>query len=127
MLTNTSLLYYELIGVYKKEHNQVFESKNEDWMKKHDHKNLKDLNYQADKAGKDGKEEGETDQKLPPWIKSKDEFNELKNHILSVKDKSLKTGTHKYQYDFSYMKELIKNIAKKRITKNDPINSLTVI
>ena len=69
---------------------------------------LKDLNYHADKAGKDRKEEGETDKKLPPWIKSKDEFNELKNHILSVKDNSLKTGTHKYQYDFSCMKELIK-------------------
>ena len=29
-----------------------------------------------------------------------DEFNELKNYILSIKDNKLKTGTKKHQYDF---------------------------
>ena len=82
------------------------------------------MSHQVDKAEKEEKEEGETDQELPPWIKSKDEFNELKNCILSVKDSSLKTGTDKYQYYFSYMKELMKNIAKNKVTKNDAINRI---
>ena len=37
----------------KKEYQQVFESKNENWRKKHDCKNLKDLDYQADKVKED--------------------------------------------------------------------------
>ena len=65
--------------MYKKEYSQGFESKDEDWRKKHDYKNLKDLYYQADKAEKDEDKAYETDQELPPRIKSKDEFNELKN------------------------------------------------
>ena len=77
--------------MYKKEYEKVFESKDENWRKKHNYKNLQDLGYQADKV--DEEEKDETDQELPPWIKSKDEFNELKNYILSIEDKVLKTGT----------------------------------
>ena len=68
VLKSLSLLYDRLIDMYKKEYSQVFESKDEAWRKKHDYKNLKDLNYQADKA--DEEEKDETDQHLPPWIKS---------------------------------------------------------
>ena len=38
--------------MYKKEYEQVFESKDENWKKKHDYKNLKDFSYQADKEDK---------------------------------------------------------------------------
>ena len=91
VLKSVSLLYDRLIDIYKKEYYQVFESKDEDWRERHDYKNLKDLEYQADKT--DEEEKDETDQELPAWIKSKDEFNELKNYILSIEDNLLKTGT----------------------------------
>ena len=57
-------------------------------------------------------------------IKSKDEFNELKDRLLGLQNNELKTSTNKHQYDFSYMKKLIKDIANSKTTKNDAINSL---
>ena len=128
VLKNASVLYYELINMYKKEYEQVFEVKDEDWMEKHDYKNLKDLNHQVDKVNKADKEKKDedkadkTDEELLPWIEPKDEFNKLKNRNLSVKDNKLKTGTDKYLYDFSYTKELIRYIANNKITKNNAIN-----
>ena len=41
-LRNASLLYNGLINIYKKEYDQVFESKDKGWKQKHDYKNLKD-------------------------------------------------------------------------------------
>ena len=38
-----SLLYNKWIDMYKKEYEQVFENKNENWRKKYDYKNLKDF------------------------------------------------------------------------------------
>ena len=35
--------------MYKKEYEKLFETKDEDWRKKYDNKNLKDSGYQADK------------------------------------------------------------------------------
>ena len=64
-------------------------------------------------------------QEFSPWIKSKDEFNELQNCMLSVNN-LLKTSTDKYQYNFIYMKELIKNITNNKITKNNTINRVKV-
>ena len=58
---NASFGYYELVNTYKEEYNQVFESKDEDWRKKHDYKNLKDFGYQADKAEKEEKKEKDED------------------------------------------------------------------
>ena len=77
--------------------------------KKHDYKNLKDFSYQEDKTEK---EEDKTDQELPSWVKSKDEFNELKDRLLGLRKNKLKTNTDKHQYNFSYRKKLIKDIAK---------------
>ena len=37
VLKNASLLYYEMINIYKKEYEQVFESRGENWKKKHDY------------------------------------------------------------------------------------------
>ena len=52
VLKNASLLYNKWIDMYKKEYEQVFENKDENWRKKHDYKNLKDLSYQADEVNK---------------------------------------------------------------------------
>ena len=52
MLKNPSLLYNKQIHMYKKEYEQVFETKNEDWKKIHDYKHLKDFSYQADAVSK---------------------------------------------------------------------------
>ena len=51
-LKNASLLYYELINMYKKEYEQVFGNKDENWRKKHDYNNLKDFSYQVDEVKK---------------------------------------------------------------------------
>ena len=53
--------------MYKREYERVFETKDEDWKKKHDYKHLKDFSYQADEANLTEKvDEDETDQELPP-------------------------------------------------------------
>ena len=36
--------------MYKKEYEQVFENKDEDWRKKHDYKSLKDFRCQVDEV-----------------------------------------------------------------------------
>ena len=84
----------------KKEYEQVLESKDETWRKKNDYKNLEDFSYKVDKAEKakkaekeekeekNEKNEDETDQELPQLIKSKYEFNELKNYILSIVERN---------------------------------------
>ena len=38
--------------MYKKEYNQVFESKDEDWREKHNYKDMKYLDYRSDKQKK---------------------------------------------------------------------------
>ena len=48
VLKNASLLYSKWIDMYKKEHEQIFENKDENWRKKHDYKNMKDFSYQVD-------------------------------------------------------------------------------
>ena len=61
MLKNAALPHYELIDMYKKEYGQAFESKDENWRKKHDYKNLKEFSYQVDKEeDKTEKEEDKT-------------------------------------------------------------------
>ena len=114
----------------------------------HDHKNLKNFSYQVDKKNyeaekdktekekgdedetekdkthKEKENEDEADQEFSSWIESKDEFNTLKDSLLGLKINKLKTSTDKYQYDLSYMKNVIKNIANSKTTKDDAINSL---
>ena len=43
VLKNASLLYNKWIDMYKKEYEQAFENKDENWRKKHDYENLKNL------------------------------------------------------------------------------------
>ena len=49
VLKNVTELYNKWIDMYKKEYELLFETKDEDWRKKYDYKNLKDSGYQADK------------------------------------------------------------------------------
>ena len=103
VLKNASLLYYELIDMCKKEHEQVSENKDENWKKKHDYKNLKDFSYQVDEVKKDKAEkekededEDETDQELPPWIKvSKNRFSGIKDVITRSNESRLMTSIGK--------------------------------
>ena len=90
VLKNASLLYYELINMYKKDYEKVFENTDEDWRKKHDYKHLKDFGYQADVTEK--KDEDKTDQELPTWIKvTKIRFNEIKDVITRANESKLTT------------------------------------
>ena len=52
VLKNASLLYNKWIDMYKKEYEQVFENKDQNWRKKHDCKNLKDFSYRVDEVNK---------------------------------------------------------------------------
>ena len=47
--------------MYKKEYEQVFENKDEDWRKKHDYKSLKDFRYQVDEVNQADVTEKEDD------------------------------------------------------------------
>ena len=96
VLKNASLLYNKRIDMYKKEYEQVFENKDEDWRKKHDYKNLKDFSYQVDEVNKadvaEKEDEDETDQELPPRIKvSKSNFNKIKGVITKANESKLMT------------------------------------
>ena len=89
--------------MYKKGCEQVFETKNEDWKKKHDYKHPKDFSYQADKINKadvTGREdEDETDQELLPWIKvTKSRFNEIRDVITRANESKLMTRLQKKEY-----------------------------
>ena len=64
VLKSAAWLYCEWISVYKKEYEQVFESKDEDWRKKHDYKNRKDFSYQVDKVKKKMKQKKEKKMKM---------------------------------------------------------------
>ena len=110
-----------MTNMYKKEYAQVFEIKDENWRKKYDYKNLKDFSYEVDKTKK---EEDKTVKKKIKQIKNYHEFNELKDRLLGLKNNELKTSTNKHEFDFSYMKKLIKDIANNKTTKNDAINIL---
>ena len=78
VLKNASLFHYMLINVYKKEYEQVFESKDENWKKKYDYKNLKKSDYQVNKA-----DITKEDQELPSWIGvSKSRFNEIYDEVI---------------------------------------------
>ena len=125
-----------MINIYKKEYEQAFEIKDENWRKKYDCKPLKIFNYEVDKTKKskikkkkeedkaEKEEENKTDQEILSWTKSKEEFNELKYRLVGLRNNELKTSTNKHQYYFSYMKKLIKYIFNNKTTKDDAINSL---
>ena len=80
--------------MYKKEYEQAFENKDENWREKHDYKNLKDFSYQVAEVNKADvtEKEDETDQELLPWIKvPKSKFNEIKDVITKANESKLMT------------------------------------
>ena len=80
--------------MYKKEYEEVFENKDEDWTEKHNYKNLKDFSDQVDKVNKADvtEKEDETDQELSPWIMvPKSRFNEIKDVITRANESKLMT------------------------------------
>ena len=88
------------IDIYKKEYEQVFENKDENWRKKHDYKNLKDFSYQVDEVNKANvtkkEDKNEADQELPPWIKvPKSRFNEIKDVITRANESKLMSRLEK--------------------------------
>ena len=87
--------------MYKKEYQQVFENKDENWRKKPHYENLKDFRYQVDEVNKADitEEEDETDQKLPPGIKvSKSRFHEIKDVSTKVYESKLMTRLERRYY-----------------------------
>ena len=82
VLNKASLLYDELVIIYKKEYNQVFESKDKKSRLKFDNKNLKDLDHQPDQPQQSDK------LKLTKWVKvSKERFNEILRIVTEAKKK----------------------------------------
>ena len=75
------MLYDELVSIYKKEYNQVFESKDKEWSLKDNCKNLEDLDYVPPDELKPV-ELKSNELKLPKWVKvSNERFNEIQSII----------------------------------------------
>ena len=123
VLKNVSLLYYELINMYNKEYEQVFESKDKNWKKQHDYKNLKEFNYQVNKADvteKEEEDEDKTGRKLPSWIKvSKSRFNKINDEVTKNYESKLISRIGKKNITLSNEKELLQGIINKRIDRKE--------
>ena len=108
--------------MYKKEYEQYFENKDENWRKKQDYKNLKDFSYQVDKVNKaavtDKEDENETDQELPPWIKvPKGRFNEIKDVINRANESKLMTRLEGKKITFKNAEKLLEAMISGKINK----------
>ena len=105
--------------MYKKEYEQVFETKKEDWKKKHDYKNLKDFSFQADKLGVEEKEDKDKIyQKLPAWVKTtKSRFYEMKGMINKANENKLMIRLGKKSITLKDAKELLEDIISGNINK----------
>ena len=122
MLKNASLLYDKWIDMYKKEYEQVFENKDENWRKQHDYKNLKDFSYQVDEVNiadvTEKENEDETYQELPPWIKvPKSKFNEIKDVITKANESKLMTRLEKENITLKNAEELLEGIISGKINR----------
>ena len=88
MPIKSSLLYDELDNIYKKTkktYDRAFESKNKNWRQKHNHKNLKDLDYQPDQLQQSDQLK-QPDESIPQLIKiTKSRFNTIQSMITNVK------------------------------------------
>ena len=106
--------------MYKKEYEQVFENKDENWQKKHNYKKLEDCNYQVDEANKPDvtETEDETDQELPPWIKvSKSRFNEIKDVITKTSESKLMTRLAGRNITLKNAEKLLEGMISGKINK----------
>ena len=100
VLGNATKRYYNWINRYKKEYDQDFENKDEDWRKKHNYKNLKEFDYQTKNIDELGIiNEDKTDQELPKWIKvPRSVFNEIEDKIIEDNKRGLKTKIDKKEF-----------------------------
>ena len=123
VLKNASVLYYELINMYKKEYDPLFEIQDQNWRRKHDYENLKDLNYQVDKVDKvhvTEKDEDKTDQGLPPWVKViKSRLDEIKDMIFEGKNCGLSTKIEKRIITMKNSEELLESTISEKIGKKE--------
>ena len=108
--------------MYKKEYEQIFENKDENWRKKHVYKNLKDFSYEVDEVNKadvtEKEDEDETDQELPPWIKvPKSRFNEIKYVITRANESKLMTRLEKRNITLKNAEKLLEGIISGKINK----------
>ena len=106
--------------MYKKEYEQVFENKDENWRKKHDYENLKDFSYQLDEVNKADvtENEDETDQELQPWIKvSKSRFNKIKDVITKANKSKLMTRLEGRNITLKNVEKLLEDIISGKINK----------
>ena len=108
--------------MYKKEYEQVFENKDENWRKKHDDKNLKDFTYQVHKVNEtditEKEDEDETNQELPPWIKvPKSRFNEIKDVITRANDSKLMTRLEGRNITLKNTEKLLEGMISGKINK----------
>ena len=120
VLKNASLLYKKWIDMYKKEYEQAFENKDENWRKKHDYENLKNFSYQVDEVSKADvtEKEDDTDQELPPWIKvSKSRFNEIKNVITKANESKLMSRLERKNITLKNAGKLLEGIISGKINK----------
>ena len=116
VLKNVSILYNVLVRIYKKEYNQVFQSKDEDWRQKHDYKNLKDLDYQPDQPQQSDQPQPPHKLKLPKWVKvTESRFDEIQSIATEAKNNKLKASVGKKVVMVNSMEELIKDIASRKI------------
>ena len=122
VLKNASLLYNKWIDMYRKEYEQIFENKDENWRKNHDYKNLKDFSYQVDEVDKadvtEKEDEDEADQELPPWIKvSKSRFNEIKDVITRANEGKLMTRLEGRNITLKNTEKLLEGMISGKINK----------
>ena len=83
-----------MINIYKKEYEQVFENKDENWRKNHDYKSLNDFSYQVDEVNKadvtEKEDEDETDEELPPWANvTKSRLNEIRKLMIRLERRKI--------------------------------------
>ena len=122
VLKNALLLYNKWIDMYKKEYDQVFENKDENWRKKHDYKNMKDFSYQVDEVNKadltEKEDEDETDQELLPWVKvPKSRFNEIKDVIFRANESILMSRLEGRNITLKNAEKLLEGMISGKINK----------
>ena len=113
--------------MYKKEYNQVFESNDEDWRKKHDYKNLKGLDYQSDKADDQDEEdeieyeedETEAEETISERLNvSKNRFDRIRSMVTRYVDDGLHTTVDNKKITLKNAKKLLQDIGSGRIDRD---------
>ena len=85
VLKNASMLYDELIKIFKK-YGQTFKSRDKEWNLKHDYKNLKRLDCQPDQLQQSDQPQQPDKLILPKWVQvTKSRFGEIQYIVTDTK------------------------------------------